>query len=156
MKLFADASQKLGLPRSYGQIYGFAFMREHPVSFDDLVSVLGISKGSASQGLRWLRNAGLVKIVRASSGEEVARHGRREFYTPVTELASILEVVIGERLSRPLQTGKVRLNQLAMLLAESRATDAPEGGHLRRRLEELSEWHATATSIGPVLLRLAG
>lgn len=156
MKLFADASQKLGLPRSYGQIYGFAFVREHSVSFDDLVSVLGISKGSASQGLRWLRNAGLVKVARGPDDGKAVRHARREFYAPVTEPALIFEVVIGERLIKPLQTGRLRLNQLATLLVQSRAADGSRRGHLRRRLRELDEWHATAASMGPVLLRLAG
>ena len=48
---FADAVKVLGLPKSVGEIYGSLFISREPVSLDDLVERLGMSKGSGSQGL---------------------------------------------------------------------------------------------------------
>ncbi|MGE9296633.1 MAG: GbsR/MarR family transcriptional regulator, partial [Puniceicoccales bacterium] len=53
--IFVRIVQALGLPRSVGQIYGLIYISPHPVCMDELVSRLGISLGSASQGLRQLR-----------------------------------------------------------------------------------------------------
>ena len=39
---------------------------------------------------------------------------------------------------------------------EARARGAHEDAHLRQRFDQLSQWHATATGMGPALLELAG
>ena len=46
----------LGLPRSVGEIYGLLYFSKHPMSMDEIVKRLGMSLGSASQGLRTLRS----------------------------------------------------------------------------------------------------
>ena len=60
--LFVAATRLLGLPRSLGEIYGLLFMAPKPLTFDQLVSRLRISKGSVSQGLKTLRAFGSVKL----------------------------------------------------------------------------------------------
>ncbi|MEM9237311.1 MAG: hypothetical protein AAGB14_11070, partial [Verrucomicrobiota bacterium] len=59
--VFVDGVKVLGMPRSIGEIYGMLFIAPEPLSLDDLVNRLSISKGSASQGLRTLRDLGAVK-----------------------------------------------------------------------------------------------
>jgi len=58
--LFVDGVRVLGLPGSVGEIYGLLFISREPLSLDDLVRRLKISKGSASQGLRALKAAGIA------------------------------------------------------------------------------------------------
>ena len=41
----------LGMPRSVGEIYGLLYFSENPLSMDQIVQKLGMSLGSASQGL---------------------------------------------------------------------------------------------------------
>ena len=53
----------LGLPKSIGEIYGLLYVTQEALSLDDLVSRLGISKGSTSQGLKMLRKLGAVREV---------------------------------------------------------------------------------------------
>ena len=52
VEFFVDGVRVIGLPRSLGEIYGLALHIADALSLDDLVRQLGISKGSASQGLR--------------------------------------------------------------------------------------------------------
>ena len=59
--VFVDGVRVLGLPRSIGEIYGLLFISQSPMSLDDLVQRLDISKGSASQGLRMLKSLGAVR-----------------------------------------------------------------------------------------------
>src|SRR5262245_56308249 len=61
--LFVQMSRALGQPRSLGEIYGLLFISARPLAMDDLIERLGLSKGSASMGLRFLRNAGAIKMV---------------------------------------------------------------------------------------------
>ena len=54
--LFLNAAQSVGLPKSLGQIYGLLFCRDESLSMGEIMELLQISKGSASQGLRALSN----------------------------------------------------------------------------------------------------
>ena len=58
--LFINAAISFGLPKSYGQIYGLLFCRDESLAMDEVMQLLKISKGSASQGLRALRQLGAV------------------------------------------------------------------------------------------------
>ena len=61
--LFVQVSRVLGQPRSLAEIYGLLFISAQPLAMDDLIGRLNLSKGSASQGLKFLRNIGAVKMV---------------------------------------------------------------------------------------------
>ena len=61
--LFLNAAQSVGLPKPYGQIYGLLFCHDLPLSMDEVMELLNISKGSASQGLRALRQLGAISSV---------------------------------------------------------------------------------------------
>src|ERR1051326_8723007 len=60
---FVQLSRLLGQPRSLAEIYGLLFISARPMAMDDLIERLRLSKGSASQGLKFLRNAGAVRMV---------------------------------------------------------------------------------------------
>src|SRR4029450_3850395 len=76
--LFVSAVRLLGLPRSLGELYGLLFISPGPLSIDDLVERLRISKGSASQGLKALRQIGAVKVTYVPGD-------RRDHYIAETE-----------------------------------------------------------------------
>ena len=60
--LFINAAISFGLPKSYGQIYGLLFCRDKSLPMDEVMQLLKISKGSASQGLRALRQLGAILL----------------------------------------------------------------------------------------------
>ena len=47
-------------------------MSPQPMTMDELIERLGISKGSASQGLSFLRKAGAIILAKANMGEYAA------------------------------------------------------------------------------------
>ena len=91
--VFVDGVKVLGLPRSIGEIYGLLFISPVPLSLDDLVERLGISKGSASQGLKTLRSLGAV---RESDAEGLPE--RRTYYEAATELKRLVGGFIREEI----------------------------------------------------------
>ena len=63
LSYFQDGVRVLGLPKSVGEIYSVLYISPSPLTMLDLVTRLGISKGSASQGLKMLRTLGAVREV---------------------------------------------------------------------------------------------
>lgn len=138
--LFVHYAQVLNLPPSIAQIYGLLFCAEEPLAFDDIVRRLGISKGSASQGLRFLRSIEAATIAQIEGD-------RREFYLAETRLRAIFSGLMRERVQPQLKTGRERLRQLDNMLDD--ADDAsPE---LRSRIRRLRAWDDQFQTLLPLL-----
>lgn len=58
---WVQLADSLGLPKSLAQIYGFVFASRKPVTAQDCVDALKISRSSAGQGLKTLKELGAVK-----------------------------------------------------------------------------------------------
>ncbi|PAW60954.1 MAG: hypothetical protein B9S36_07360, partial [Verrucomicrobiia bacterium Tous-C2TDCM] len=82
VRFFVHLATTVGLPRSVGEIFGLLFASATPVAFDEVVSRLGISKGSASQGLRLLTKIGAVSQV-------YIQRDRRSFYEAETRMRQL-------------------------------------------------------------------
>ena len=105
VSLFADGVRVAGLPRSVGEIYGLLFVSAEPLAMDDLVVRLNISKGSVSQGLKFLRTLGAIKEV---EGPDV----RRTYYEADIELKKLVGGFIREQMRPHMESGKDRLKAL--------------------------------------------
>ena len=129
--VFSESAHSLGLPPSVGSIYGVFFASVLPLCLDDVVARLGISKGSASQGLRQLRQFGALRPV--SHG-----NGRREYFVPNTELKKLVGGFLRSQLLPEIQAGvqeSHRLSKQAGALGDSERARV-----LRGRLEKLKTW----------------
>jgi DNA-binding transcriptional regulator GbsR (MarR family) len=146
VELCADAVQQLGLSRSVGQIFGVIYGSPRPLAFADVVALLGISNGSASQGLRFLRELGAVRLVDEPEG-------RRELFVPETELRRLLGGVLKHRFRDPLEAGEKRLEQLEAKLAVG---DEPDREFLEQRVDSLRVWHRKALHFLPLLQTFLG
>ena len=138
--LFVAATRLLGLPRSLGEIYGLLFMAAEPLTFDQLVNRLRISKGSVSQGLKALRAFGAVKLSYVSGD-------RRDHYGAETDLKSLVSGFINGQMLPHLQTGEVRLARLREL---GEALGEELGPEQRVRLAKLEYWHHRARTLAPL------
>ena len=146
VELCADAVQQLGFSRSVGQIFGVIYGSPRPLAFADVVARLGISNGSASQGLRFLRELGAVRLVDEPEG-------RRELFVPETELRRLLGGILKHRLRDPLEAGEQRLEQLETKLAVG---DEPDREFLEQRVDSLRTWHRKALHFLPLLQTFLG
>ena len=59
---FVRMMSMLGMPRSVGEIYGLLYFSTTPLPMDQIVSRLGISLGSASQGLKTCAQSSRTKL----------------------------------------------------------------------------------------------
>ena len=149
LDLFAELAQVLGLPRSIGQIYGLLFASPRPLSFTDIVQRLGISKGSASQGLRALREVGAILPAEAADG-------RREHFVPETELRKLIAGFLHGSIKPHLRAGTKRLEGFKVRHATALAAEGEVGRLLLERLGKLHSWHRKGAAVLPFISKFLG
>jgi DNA-binding transcriptional regulator GbsR (MarR family) len=144
---FCDGVRLLGLPKSIGEIYGLLFVSPEALSLDDLVSRLGISKGSASQGLRTLRGLGAVR-------ETDGAVARRVYYEPDVELKQLVGGFIKEAVRPHLVSGDEKLAKLSKMVREMPG-DA-RADFYAGRVARLTRWSKRAKVVLPFLQKILG
>jgi DNA-binding transcriptional regulator GbsR (MarR family) len=142
--IFSDLADLFGNPRSHGAMYGLLFSSERPLSMEAIVARLGISKGSASQGLRQLEELGAVSRVRE-------RGGRTHVYTARMELKPLLAGFLHKRLAPRLTSGAGRLERLEKLLPMLPSNFRRAA---RVRLQKITKWHKRAHALLPLAQEL--
>ncbi len=142
--LFIHSVQILGLPRSIGEIYGFLFAQTRPQPMEILIRRMGMSVGSVSQGLKFLKNIGAVKVT-FHPGD------RREFFSAHTELRRLAVGLIKERIQPHLKNGDARIE---LMLQSSRKAPAGERALLQGRVELLKKWKWKAAKALPFIVRI--
>ncbi len=145
MSFFCDGVRVLGLPKSIGEIYGLLFISQDPLSLDDLVSKIGMSKGSASQGLKFLRNLGALEKVEKD---------RKAYYLPVTNLKSLVSGFIREEVVPHMDSGKEKLKKLKVVIENEQ--DSTNADFYEDRFDKLDRWTKQAKIILPLVQRVLG
>ena len=140
---FVSAAQAIGLPRSYGEIYGLFFASNEPLSLDDVIERLEISKGSASQGIRFLRSINALNLAYLPGD-------RRDHYTAETSLRRIADGFIKERITPQLDEGSQRLSYLKERYSST------ELKSIESKLKNIDAWRKKAGQILPVVSKFLG
>jgi len=144
--LFVQFSRALGQPRSVAEIYGLLFVSHRPLAMDDLIARLRLSKGSASQGLKYLQDLGAVRTVYAAGD-------RRTHYEAVVELRRLAGRFLGKQISTYFDDSATRLERIA---AEARKLSGEERKHVSERVKMLSRWAQRGRRALPLVLKLLG
>ena len=133
---FVNAAQAIGLPKSYGEIYGLYYASSEPLALDDVIERLQISKGSASQGIRFLKSINALNTA-YQPGD------RRDHYAAETSLRRIADGLLREKIAPQIKEGAERLSQL-----KSRY-DSSELGPIKPKLKNIESWSKKAEMLLP-------
>jgi len=146
----ARLCQRLGLPRSSGQIFGLLYLSPHALSLDEIAEGLELSKASISTGTRQLLGWHAIK--------QVWKPGdRKDYYEVEADLAEILRAnYIG--LFRPkVDASKRKLTLLQDLLDadfKSGQIDAADHVVCKQRLEALTKMQSRIQRLLPLAEKL--
>jgi DNA-binding transcriptional regulator GbsR (MarR family) len=130
----------LGVPRSVAEIYALLYISSGPVDFDQIQGRLGISKGSVSQGLKFLRDHEMILSVKEAGS-------RRERWQPTPSLAASLVALLRSQVLPALEQAHPGL-QRVLADAQTRGSQ-PE---VIERLSRLNRWNSRALELAPLLL----
>ncbi|MEY2820951.1 MAG: hypothetical protein RL105_523 [Verrucomicrobiota bacterium] len=139
-QFFVRMAGILGVPRSVAEIYALLYGSSQPLDFDRIQARLGMSKGSVSQGLRFLRDHGMILSVRAAGS-------RRERWQPTPSLATSLVNLLRSQVLPALEQSTPALRRV--LEAATADGASPE---VLDRLGRLNRWNGRALELAPLLL----
>lgn len=145
ISIFTDLSELFGNPKSYGQIYGLLFASDEPLTGDEIVRRLGISRGSVSQGLRQLEAFGAV-VREKNDGIRQARYRAR------LEMKLLISGFLRERAIPRLESTEARVKALQRTLTPR----DPSCAAMRFRLARLAKWHRSARTLLPIARKILG
>ena len=133
----------LGMPRSVGEIYGLLYFSEEPLSMDQIVQKLGMSLGSASQGLKTLRS---LKAVRTAyvAGE------RKDHYQAETEFRRLFSNFLKEEILPHMESASERIKRMETVLPSYQSEDE----FYRVRIEKLKKLTRAGGRLLPALAGL--
>lgn len=147
IEYFVSLVQVFGLPKSIGQIYGLLFVSKLPLSMDDIIRRLGISKGSASQGLSLLKSLGAVTAIEIP-GE------RRDHYEADLNVSRIVNHFFENRLQDRLDHAETRIKSMVKLArAVEREGKNESEPNVLHRIQALQKWQNRGKNLLPLILR---
>jgi DNA-binding transcriptional regulator GbsR (MarR family) len=128
----------LGLPRSIGIIYGAVFVSLKPIEASEICRKLKISRGSASQGLRFLKELGAIR----SSG---LNSNRAEHFEAEDHLRLALENFILKKITPAFEEIGREIGKLDNLALQ------PDQSVLATKLDALKRWHKHGKLLLPIV-----
>jgi DNA-binding transcriptional regulator GbsR (MarR family) len=144
--LFIQFAAALGQPRSVAEIYGLLFVSEKPLAMDTLIERLNMSKGSASQGLKYLQDLGAVRTVYVAGD-------RRTHYEAVAELRKLAGRYLRQQTLTHFEDTETRLDRIAAL---TQKLSAEQQQHIADRISLLRRWERTGRRVMPFFLKMLG
>jgi len=128
----------LGLPKSIGLIYGAVFASAKPVEAGQICRKLKISRGSVSQGLRFLKELGAIR-------SEGLNGGRAEHFVAEDHLRGAIENFVLKKMSPAMEEIGHEIKHLEKIMAEGGAQN------LSVKLEVLRRWHSHGKLLFPLI-----
>ena len=144
--LFVQLSRALGQPPSVAEIYGLLFISPKPMPQDDFIGRLNLSKGSASQGLRYLQDLGAVRTVYVAGD-------RRVHYEAVAELRNLANRFLRQQVLTYFDDSTDRLDRI---MVEARELPDVEREFALARVRMLKSWERNAKRVLPFVLTILG
>lgn len=144
-----------GFGKVMGQLYGALLLSPEPLSLDDLVELLDISKASVSMNLRTLEHLGMVRQVWVRG-----KGGRRKFYEAESDFWQIISNVLSGREMRDVDRALTVMDENAKRLSKAMPSMSEEDRKLAQlyleRIDQMQSLFRFAQLIITSILSKAG
>jgi DNA-binding transcriptional regulator GbsR (MarR family) len=128
----------LGLPKSVGLIYGAVFVSVRPIEAGDICKKLKISRGSVSQGLKFLKELGAIRV-------ESHNGTRAEHFVVEDHLRKAVETFVTKKIAPAFE----ELGEEVVRLGKDPNLNLPQ--ELREKLETIRRWHSHGQLLLPLV-----
>lgn len=125
-----------GFSKVMGQLYAALLLTDGPLSLDELMERLDISKASVSMNMRTLEHMGMVRQVWLRG-----RSGRRKYYEAETDFLQVIANILNGREMRDVERALSVMEDNAQRLSEAMPTMSEEerklANHYMDRITQL-------------------
>ena len=122
-------SSSLGLSRVAGQLYALLFLSGRPLSLDEMMKQLKISKGHVSTNIRALENWAAVRRV-------WVKGDRKDYYEADLNVTKVIGRQLKIGLRRRMDEAQQSINQVEKLLQESKGGFSEEEKKMAKIFKE--------------------
>ena len=128
----------LGLPKSIGLIYGAVFVAREPMEAGQICRKLKISRGSVSQGLKFLKELGAIR-------SEGLNGSRADHFVAEDHLRKAVEIFVTKKIGPAFD----ELGQEVVRLEKDQNLNLAQ--ELREKLETIRRWHSHGQLLLPLV-----
>lgn len=115
--LWGQMASNWGIPRSMAEVHALLYIAGEPMNTDEVMEVLGISRGSASTTLRALVEWGIVSRTHV-------RGDRKEYFQAEQDVWKLFRTILRERKKREIDPLLEALHECRDLTARQRASSS--------------------------------
>lgn len=141
--------QKVGLPRTFGEIYGLVYLSEKPLSLDDIAASLSISKGSASIGTRKLMALNAIRHVWSPGS-------RKDYFEVRSNLNEVIRECTERFLKPNIEKSRKKIEEINRLMDEDLQNNQITSSHYhlaRNRMKEIEKIEKKLRKVLPFIER---
>ena len=109
VQLWGDMASSWGINKTMSQIHALLYAESQALHTDEIMSILGISRGNANMNLRRLLDWELIHKVQFEGD-------RKDYFSAETDVWKIVNTIIRERQQRELAPIRARLEECGSLL----------------------------------------
>jgi DNA-binding transcriptional regulator GbsR (MarR family) len=140
-------SQFWGFPRAMGAIYGALYLSPDPLSLDDLVDQVSLSKGAVSTNVRALDRLGMVH-------RQVRVGERKDYYYAETDFWRIIKSILREREQSEFDLALRSVGESLAMARRARAEEPELSAFYQERLQAMQAFFNTLDNLVATVLAL--
>jgi DNA-binding transcriptional regulator GbsR (MarR family) len=138
-----------GFPKAMGAIYGAIYLSPAPLTLDDLVEQVGVTKGAVSTNVRMLERLGMIH-------KHVVIGDRKDYYTAETDFWKVAKGILQEREKSEFDTALQSVNDSLDMVqtAEIGPEETEIAAFYEQRMETMQSFFKTLDNIVATALAL--
>ena len=136
-----------GFPKAMGAIYGAIYLSPFPISLDELVAQVGVSKGAVSTNVRQLERLGMVH-------KHFQLGDRKDYYTAETDFWQLVKNVLREREKNEFARALSTVEESLEMVKGTSEQDNDLAAFYEVRLDNMKRFFDTLDNLVATLLAL--
>lgn len=136
-----------GFPKALGAIYGAIYLSARPLSLDEIVAQVGVTKGSVSTNVRMLERLNMVH-------KKLQLGDRKDYYLAETDFWKIIRGVLREREQSEFDIALRTVGESISLVSETKveAEDSETAVFYQTRMENMQQFFNTLDNLVATLI----
>ena len=137
-----------GFPKAMGAIYGAIYLSPDPLSLDEIVEQIGVSKGAVSTNVRQLERLSMVH-------KHMQLGDRKDYYSAETDFWKMIRSILQQREQNEFDKALSTVNESIEMLNQAEA-DPEMNRFYQGRMKAMQSFFKTLDSLFSAVLALEG
>lgn len=136
-----------GFPKAMGAIYGAIYLSPDPLSLDEIVVQVGVSKGAVSTNVRTLERLGMVH-------KQLQLGDRKDYYIAETDFWKIVRGVLREREKNEFDLALRTVSKSLQMVKETETADKALSDFYQQRMQSMQQFFNSLDNLVATLIAL--